>query len=64
MMHGVAGEDMEVGQAIYLASDGKWRLARTEGYQGVAAERIIEGDSITDDLRPGHFRSIKTGDRT
>jgi hypothetical protein len=58
-MKGIAGEDMEIGQAVYRGADGKFYLAATKDYLGVAAEKIAKGEEFSDEKYNGHFRPLK-----
>lgn len=59
-IEGIAGQKMEVGQFVYRGDDGKYYLATTKGYAGIAGEAIKPGDTIMEDPnRPGHFRPVR-----
>lgn len=59
-MKGIAGEKIEVGQAVYRGDDGRFYLADRKGYVGVAVEPIAAGQEFAEDeSRPGHFRPLR-----
>lgn len=57
-MKGIAGEKIEVGQAVYRGDDGKFYLAAQKGYVGVAAEPIKAGELFEDENNDGQFRPM------